>query len=81
MAYNNGECPDQCSGRRPDRQMDVAPGLLKQFPEGAQEKVMELARPKRCTYCGCVYSGMLKIGVWDSGVLGQGWHSNHYPKA
>ena len=80
MSQKIGECPDQCSGRRVDRQMDIGRGLLEQFPEAARKKLVELGNPKRCTYCGCVYSGTLKIGVWDSGVLGQGWHSNYYPK-
>lgn len=80
MAYRHGECPDQCSGRGSNRQMDIGAGLLAKFPEAARKKLLELGGPKRCTYCGCVYSGTLKIGVWDNGVLGPGWHSNHYPK-
>lgn len=79
MTCSSYECPDQCAGGRAHRQMDISSGLLKQFPEAARKKLVELGNPKRCTYCNCVYSGKLKIGDWDSGVLGQGWHSKYYP--
>lgn len=81
MAYRIGECPDQCSGKGSNRQTDVGSSQLLQFPAAAQAKLLELGNPKRCTYCGCVYSGPRKIGIWDNGVLGPGWHSASYSKS
>lgn len=39
MPQKIGECPDQCGGRRVDRQMDIGRGLLEQFPEAARKKL------------------------------------------
>ena len=81
MAYVNSECPDQCNGKGQHRQMDVNPEMLSQFPAVAQAEISELGKPMRCTYCGCVYVGVQKIGKWNSGVLGPGWHSRLDPNA
>lgn len=79
MAFKHGECPDQCNGKGLNRQMTVGSLLLSKFPSSAQAKISELGTPMRCTYCGCVYVGSFKIGTWDSGILGQGWHSSRFP--
>ena len=79
MMYRIGECPDQCSGKGSNRQTDVGSALLSQFPAAAKAKLLELGNPKRCNYCGCVYSGSRKIGMWNNGILGPGWHSALYP--
>ena len=81
MAYKTGECPDQCDGKASNRQIDVGQDLLLKFPPTAQARIVTLGKPMRCSYCGCVYVGTEKIGVWNSGVLGQGWHSRHLPDA
>lgn len=74
-----GECPDQCNGKGLNRQMDVPRTLLDKFSPAAVERLQELGSPKRCTYCGCVHAQGIKVGDWDSGVLGQGWQSHRYP--
>lgn len=58
--------------------MEVGEVLLGKFPMGAQLRISELGKASRCGYCGCVYVNGTKIGTWNSGVLGQGWHSGHY---
>lgn len=79
MSRKTGECPDECSGGKVNRQMSVGPTLLEKFPLAAQERIAKLGSPHRCTYCGCVYVAAEKIGAWDSGVLGDGWHSQRFP--
>ena len=72
-----GSCPDQCSGGKPDRQMNMTPGILEQIDGDARAELQASGRGKRCTYCGLVYlsasSGAIRLGFYNSGVLGDGW--------
>ena len=58
-----GECPDQCSGKGQNRQMDVPLAMLDKFPPAAAARLQELGSPKRCTYCGWVYAQGVKVGI------------------
>lgn len=66
-------CPaGDCSGGTAGRQSDMTAGMLEQLPEAHKKAV---GRPKRCSYCGCVYDGVTKqiFGFFDNYNLGQGW--------
>lgn len=74
-----GECPDQCSGKAAHRQLAIPKTLLEKFPPSAQAYIKQLGGPLRCTYCGCVHAQGRKVGIWDNGILGPGWHSRQFP--
>jgi hypothetical protein len=78
------ECPDQCSGRRSNRQRPLTIGEVASLSGSAQQTIKNAREtPYRCTYCGCVYfrkpTGNIRLGFLDGGVTGSGWHSNEYP--
>ena len=78
------ECPDQCSGRRSDRQRPLTSGEVGSLSDSARQTIKNAREtPYRCTYCGCVYfrkpMGNIRLGFLDGGVTGCGWHSNEYP--
>lgn len=69
----NKACPAwDCSGGSSSRQSDMTDGMLEQLP--AEHKAI-VGKPKRCSYCGCVYDGVTKeiFGFYDNFQLGQGW--------
>ena len=69
----NRVCPaGDCSGGTSSRQSDMSDGMLKKLPDAHREAV---GRPKRCSYCGCVYDGVTKqiFGFYNNYNLGQGW--------
>ena len=72
-----GSCPDQCSGGKPDRQMNITPGILEQIGEDSRADIQASGQGKRCTYCGLVYlpagSVAVRLGFYNSGVQGDGW--------
>lgn len=78
------ECPDQCSGRRSDRQYRLTDKQREELPQSAQDRIgKESASVYRCTYCGCVYlrkpEGNIRLGVLDGGITGPGWHNYKAP--
>ncbi len=65
-------CPaGDCSGGTDDRQSDMSNAMLGQLSEAHKEG----RRPKRCSYCGCVYDSVTKeiFGFYDNYNLGEGW--------
>lgn len=74
----NKVCPaGGCSGGTSSRQSDMTDGMLKHLPEADKEAV---GRPKRCSYCGCVYDGATKqiFGFYDNYIRGQGWKPHRF---
>jgi hypothetical protein len=73
MTQKNKVCPaGDCSGGTGSRQKNMSNGMLEKLPETQKEVV---GKPKRCSYCGCVYDGVTKqvFGFYDNYNLGQGW--------
>jgi len=71
------EYPDRCSGRRADRQRDLAPDEMGSLPESSRSAIRSAtARPRKCGYCGCVYSFNGKVfGTMDNAVTGKAWEA------
>nr|BDF97455.1 hypothetical protein [Pseudomonas aeruginosa] len=46
-----------------------------------QDAIKKAGGAKRCTYCGLVYlpAGGVRLGWWNSGILGEGWHERRSP--
>jgi hypothetical protein len=66
-------CPARdCSGGTTGRQSDFPQGMFEKIPEAHQAA---MKRPKRCSYCGCVYEAGSKeiFGYYNNEILGQGW--------
>lgn len=72
------KCPaSSCRSGTPERQRDLTPGEFETIPEPDRAKVKDAGgQPRRCTYCGCVYSfGQPPriFGFLDDGVSGRPW--------
>ena len=70
-------CPTHCNGGTAERQNDMTAGMLEQLPEAHQEAV---GKPKRCSYCQCVYDGDTKqiFGFLDNAIAGEGWKPSRF---
>lgn len=75
------KCPaSSCRGGTPGRQRHLTPLELETIPEPDRSKVREAGgQPRKCTYCGCVYSGCHPpkvFGFLEDGVSGRPWTSS-----